>query len=143
MEVLMIADCEICERKQVPCTSCEQSQRMICFICQGDVFDPYGEIETPHPNIDFVIASAREYVKRNEVRYGDKVAYNERALMVKNLLDHISHLQRRADVSPDDREGMQWWNDLRDEDRQHWMRQAGNTGRAVDAWRAFKIQMRR
>lgn len=46
----------------------------------------------PHPNIEFVLAQARDYVKRNEVRYGDKVAYNERALMVKNLLEHIEAL---------------------------------------------------
>lgn len=41
----MIADCETCDRKQVPCTSCETSQRAICFICQGDVADPYGELD--------------------------------------------------------------------------------------------------
>lgn len=40
------------------------------------------------------------------------------------------------------REGMEWWNGLSKEDRQHWMRQAGNTGVAADAWSAFKIQMR-
>lgn len=40
----MIADCETCERKQVPCKSCEESQRAICYICQGDVADPYGEL---------------------------------------------------------------------------------------------------
>lgn len=40
----MISDCETCDRKQVPCSSCQTSQRTICFICQGDVADPYGEL---------------------------------------------------------------------------------------------------
>lgn len=42
----MIADCETCDRKQVPCKACEASQRAICYICQGDVADPYCEQET-------------------------------------------------------------------------------------------------
>jgi hypothetical protein len=41
----MIADCETCPRKQVPCSACEESQRAICFICQGDIDDPYCELE--------------------------------------------------------------------------------------------------
>ena len=41
----MIADCETCERKQVPCFACRESQRAICFICQGDVADPYCELD--------------------------------------------------------------------------------------------------
>lgn len=34
--------------------------------------------------------------------------------------------------------GMIWWNALDDKMRKHWMEIAGNTGCAVDAWRAFK-----
>lgn len=41
----MIADCETCERKQVPCKSCQESQRAICYRCDGDVSDPYCELE--------------------------------------------------------------------------------------------------
>ena len=42
----MIADCETCDRNQVPCKSCQDSQRAICFICDGDSDpDPYGELE--------------------------------------------------------------------------------------------------
>lgn len=40
----MIADCETCDRRQVPCKACEVSQRAICFICQGDEADPYCEL---------------------------------------------------------------------------------------------------
>lgn len=40
----MIADCETCDRKQVPCKSCEESQRAICYRCGGDVDDPYCEL---------------------------------------------------------------------------------------------------
>lgn len=47
----MIADCETCDRKQVPCSACQTSQRAICFICQGDEPDPYGEFEDqPKPH---------------------------------------------------------------------------------------------
>jgi hypothetical protein len=42
----MIADCETCDRKQVPCKACEVSQRAICFVCQGGDPDPYGELPT-------------------------------------------------------------------------------------------------
>lgn len=34
--------------------------------------------------------------------------------------------------------GMIWWNALDDKQRKYWMRIAGDTGRAIDAWRAFK-----
>ncbi len=40
----MIADCETCPRKAVPCHACTESQRAICYVCQGDVADPYCEI---------------------------------------------------------------------------------------------------
>jgi hypothetical protein len=33
---------------------------------------------------------------------------------------------------------MAWWNALSEKDRRYWMREADNTGRAVDAWEAFK-----
>ncbi len=46
----MIADCETCERKNVPCSSCEESQRAICFLCQGDISDPYCELEDSSVN---------------------------------------------------------------------------------------------
>jgi hypothetical protein len=36
--------------------------------------------------------------------------------------------------------GMSWWNALTDHVRAEWMRRAGNTGRASDAWEAFKRQ---
>ena len=40
--------------------------------------------------------------------------------------------------SDDDMIGMCWWNSLSERDRRHWMRLAGDTGRAVDAWQAYK-----
>jgi phage repressor protein C with HTH and peptisase S24 domain len=33
---------------------------------------------------------------------------------------------------------MDWWNGLNEADRRHWMEAAGNTGRASDAWDAYK-----
>lgn len=41
-------------------------------------------------------------------------------------------------ASADDVAGMRWWNALSDALRGFWMRQAGDTGRAVDAWRAYQ-----
>jgi hypothetical protein len=38
----------------------------------------------------------------------------------------------------DDALGMKWWNALDDRERKRWMQIAGNTGRAKDAWEAFK-----
>jgi hypothetical protein len=37
--------------------------------------------------------------------------------------------------------GLNWWNSLDDDQREYWMKVAGNTGRAVDAWYAFKVCM--
>jgi hypothetical protein len=34
--------------------------------------------------------------------------------------------------------GMRWWNTATEEQRRHWMRQAGDTGIAADAWAAYK-----
>jgi hypothetical protein len=42
---IMIATCELCDRQNVPCSSCEESQRMICYRCQGDIDDPYCEVD--------------------------------------------------------------------------------------------------
>lgn len=50
----MIADCETCERKQVPCKSCEESQQAICYRCDADIDDPYCEAPT------FILQSCRE-----------------------------------------------------------------------------------
>ena len=41
-------------------------------------------------------------------------------------------------MKDDDELGMAWWNALTDEGRAHWSKEAGDTGRAVDAWKAFK-----
>lgn len=38
----------------------------------------------------------------------------------------------------DDLTGIAWWNALPDRERGQWMARAGNTGRAKDAWEAFK-----
>jgi hypothetical protein len=41
-------------------------------------------------------------------------------------------------ASADDELGMTWWNALSERERARWSREAGNTGRAKDAWEAFK-----
>jgi hypothetical protein len=40
--------------------------------------------------------------------------------------------------TPDQLDGMDWWNTLAADERAHWMRQAGDTGRVFDAWATFK-----
>jgi len=40
-------------------------------------------------------------------------------------------------TTADDELGIAWWNGLSDE-RAKWSHEAGNTGRAKDAWEAFK-----
>jgi hypothetical protein len=44
----------------------------------------------------------------------------------------------QAAEATDDLMGVAWWNRLSDRERKHWMHEAGDTGRAVDAWRTFK-----
>lgn len=47
----------------------------------------------------------------------------------------------RGGIAADDGyKGMEWWNGLSDDDRKQWAVKAGNTGRASDAWEAFKRQ---
>jgi hypothetical protein len=41
-------------------------------------------------------------------------------------------------MSGDDEAGMAWWNALTEQERARWSAVAGNTGRAKDAWEAFK-----
>jgi hypothetical protein len=41
-------------------------------------------------------------------------------------------------MTKDDELGMAWWNALIMQERAKWSREAGNTGRAKDAWEAFK-----
>ena len=48
----MISDCETCDRKQVPCKSCQESQRAICYRCDGDVDDPYCELVTDWEDVE-------------------------------------------------------------------------------------------
>ncbi|WLA80257.1 hypothetical protein [Bradyrhizobium elkanii] len=57
---------------------------------------------------------------------------------IKRLSAEVISLSRRWLM--DDAAGMIWWNALDKAQRKHWMEVAGNTGRAVDAWRAFCSQ---
>jgi hypothetical protein len=43
-----------------------------------------------------------------------------------------------GEMTRDDELGMIWWNALNDRERAKWSAIAGNTGRAKDAWEAFK-----
>jgi hypothetical protein len=44
----------------------------------------------------------------------------------------------RPYIPTDDEIGMAWWNALSERERERWSAVAGNTGRAKDAWEAFK-----
>lgn len=43
----MIGECEVCGRQNVPVAKVNDfaCEIVACFICQGDIADPYGEIE--------------------------------------------------------------------------------------------------
>jgi len=45
-------------------------------------------------------------------------------------------------MSGDDEAGMAWWNALTEQERAKWSAIAGDTGRAKDAWEAFKRSAR-
>jgi hypothetical protein len=62
---------------------------------------------------------------------------------------HIEHALRllkpsitltREAAATDAQLGMDWWNGLPAAERREWMRRAGNTGVAADAWAVFKAQ---
>jgi len=42
-----------------------------------------------------------------------------------------------ADPTSDPRSGMDWWNGLAETEWRHWMKRAGDTGRAVDAYARY------
>lgn len=57
----------------------------------------------------------------------------------KAVMRQYSHaLEKLAEPTEDEREGMAWWNELDEATRRYWMEKAGNTGRASDAWEAAK-----
>jgi hypothetical protein len=45
-------------------------------------------------------------------------------------------------MTDDDELGIAWWNNLTERERARWSEIAGNTGRAKDAWEAFKASQR-
>lgn len=45
---------------------------------------------------------------------------------------------RSKGATPDDADGVVWWNLLSEWGRVHWMERAGDTGRTLDAWTVFK-----
>lgn len=45
---------------------------------------------------------------------------------------------RQRKASSDEAAGIQWWNGLTERQRASWMKKAGNTGVAADAWACFK-----
>ncbi len=47
----MIANCEHCGRKQVPAFACP-NRGMTCYICHGDIADPYCELVTDWEDVE-------------------------------------------------------------------------------------------
>jgi hypothetical protein len=60
----------------------------------------------------------------------------------KSMFPRVDQTRRRLltidPMTRDDQLGMAWWNSLTEQERAEWAAVAGNTGRPVDAWRAFK-----
>jgi hypothetical protein len=46
--------------------------------------------------------------------------------------------ERDREPTEDESAGLQWWNRLDEHARCYWTERAGNTGRALDAWEAYK-----
>jgi hypothetical protein len=57
---------------------------------------------------------------------------------VRDPVLYFLSVDRAMRANTNDELGIVWWNRLSDSERQKWMAAAGNTGRAVDAWRAFQ-----
>lgn len=59
--------------------------------------------------------------------------------------EKLQDLLKRNDAQSaedlDGEEGMAWWNGLDRRERAKWMKAAGDTGVAADAWNAFKIAL--
>jgi hypothetical protein len=54
--------------------------------------------------------------------------------------DVVPAMTSPSEIIPttDDILGMRWWNAQSRESRRYWMRRAGDTGLAVDAWREYQ-----
>lgn len=50
----------------------------------------------------------------------------------------MNTLKNDSEPTEDESAGIAWWNSATEEDRRFWMHRAGDTGRAVDAWNAYK-----
>lgn len=61
-----------------------------------------------------------------------------RAMLVATTQEVAVTTQYDREPTADERAGIAWWNALDEADRLQWMQQAGDTGRAADAWAAYK-----
>lgn len=52
-----------------------------------------------------------------------------------------AHANELAGALEDAAQGMEWWNSLESSERTKWMKAAGDTGVAADAWAAFKAAL--
>lgn len=66
-------------------------------------------------------------------------AHLEHALRLLEREQPSTTLAREA-TATDVQLGMTWWNNLTRAERDEWMRRAGDTGVAADAWALFKAQ---
>ncbi len=58
------------------------------------------------------------------------------------LSEGLGRVRLSSNRSNDAQLGMTWWNGLTAAERREWMRRAGDTGVAADAWDAFKAETR-
>ncbi|MFC3279319.1 hypothetical protein ACFOHQ_21140 [Xanthomonas fragariae] len=70
------------------------------------------------------------------------VGYDENGQLVRVRLDGthdvIPEQGGSSPVRADEIAGMDWWNTAPEAERREWMRRAGETGRAADAWAEYK-----
>lgn len=94
-------------------------------------------------------ASYLEAVQQGGPRHSiNGAAENARTVTTANAAyaqEKLQALLKRDDAQSaedlDGEEGMAWWNGLDRRERAKWMKAAGDTGVAADAWNAFKIAL--
>lgn len=74
--------------------------------------------------------------------FGDRFSEHDLRVLAGEPVGPLPEFCPRGPM-PDEETGIVWWNSLDDKAREHWMREAGDTGRAVDAWHTYLIQQER
>ncbi|CAN7639422.1 ProQ/FinO family protein [Acidovorax sp. LjRoot129] len=91
------------------------------------------------------LEAAKEGVPRHGVKGIPEIARVITEANVAYALEKLQAVLKRDDAPSvsdvDGEEGMAWWNGLDRRERAKWMKAAGETAVAADAWNAFKVAL--